>query len=57
MTSSSPLVESDRLYYINGQAQLLCLDTEGFHDDENDGPITDEKSQTRKDARHQNGVP
>ncbi len=42
VTSSSPLVEGDRLFYIDGQGQLRCLDTEGFYDDENDGEIKNE---------------
>lgn len=41
--ASSPLIEGDKLYYVNNRAELLCLDTEGFHDDENDGPFKDEK--------------
>jgi outer membrane protein assembly factor BamB len=41
--ASSPLVEGDRLYYVSNRAELMCLDTQGFHDKENDGPVTDEK--------------
>ena len=41
--ASSPLIEGDRLYYVNNRAELLCLDTEGFRDGENDGPYTEEK--------------
>ena len=41
--ASSPLVEGDRLYYVSNRAELMCLDTEGFRDKENDGPVTDEK--------------
>ncbi|MEM7233650.1 MAG: PQQ-binding-like beta-propeller repeat protein [Planctomycetota bacterium] len=50
VTSSSPLVEGSRLYYVNGQAQLRCLDTEGFRDGENDGPYRDESRRSKKDA-------
>ena len=39
---STPYVEGDRLYYISNQAQVVCVDTEGFRDGENDGPVTDE---------------
>src|SRR4029453_5128002 len=35
---SSPVVEGDRLYYVSNRAELVCLDTKGFRDDENDGP-------------------
>lgn len=41
--ASSPLVEGDRIYYVSNRAELTCLDTQGFRDKENDGPITDEK--------------
>src|SRR5215813_11312246 len=40
---SSPLVEGDRLYYVTNRGELMCLDTKGFRDDENDGPYKDEK--------------
>jgi len=39
-TTSTPLIEGDRLYYITSQAQIRCLDVEAFTDDENDGPWT-----------------
>jgi len=41
--ASSPLIEGDRLYYVSNRAELICLDTEGFRDNENDGPFQDEK--------------
>jgi outer membrane protein assembly factor BamB len=41
--ASSPLVDGDRIYYVSNRAELMCLDTQGFRDKENDGPITDEK--------------
>ncbi len=40
--ASSPLVEGDRLYYVSNRAELVCLDTQGFRDKENDG-VQDEK--------------
>jgi outer membrane protein assembly factor BamB len=40
--ASSPLVDGNRLYYVSNRGVLLCVDTEGFHDQENDGPLTDE---------------
>jgi outer membrane protein assembly factor BamB len=48
--ASSPLVEGDRLYYVSNQAKLICLDTKGFSDDENDGPFTTETLKGPKDA-------
>jgi len=41
--ASSPLIEGDRLYYVSNRAEIVCLDTEGFRDKENDGPVTNEK--------------
>src|SRR5436190_1014393 len=41
--ASSPIVEGDRVYYVSNRAELMCLDTQGFRDKENDGPVTDEK--------------
>ncbi|HUE83683.1 MAG TPA: PQQ-binding-like beta-propeller repeat protein [Pyrinomonadaceae bacterium] len=41
--ASSPLVEGDRLYYVSNRGELVCLDTQGFRDGENDGPYKDEK--------------
>lgn len=42
-TTSNPLLEGDRIYYVTAQCQLRCLDAAGFHDEQNDGPFTDEK--------------
>lgn len=39
---SGPYVEGDRLYYVSNRAELICADTEGFRDGENDGPVTTE---------------
>jgi outer membrane protein assembly factor BamB/HEAT repeat protein len=49
-TTSSPLVEGDRLWYLTAQCQLRCLDTEGFLDGENDGPFTKEKRKKKRNA-------
>jgi outer membrane protein assembly factor BamB len=49
--ASSPLVEGERIYYVSNRAELVCLDTEGFRDaNENDGPVKDEKLTSEKDA-------
>ena len=47
---SSPLVEGDRLYYVSNRCELVCLDTEGFADGENDGPFTGETLKGPEDA-------
>jgi outer membrane protein assembly factor BamB len=41
--ASSPLVENGRLYYVSNRGVVHCLDIQGFRDNENDGPFTDEK--------------
>ncbi|HJT66629.1 MAG TPA: PQQ-binding-like beta-propeller repeat protein, partial [Pyrinomonadaceae bacterium] len=35
--ASSPLVDGNRVYYVSNRAELMCLDTQGFHDGKNDG--------------------
>lgn len=48
--ASSPTVENRRLYYVSNRGVLLCLDIDGFHDKENDGPFKDEKLTGMNDA-------
>ncbi|MGI8784100.1 MAG: PQQ-binding-like beta-propeller repeat protein [Acidobacteriota bacterium] len=40
---SSPLVEGERLYYVTNRCEVLCVDTRGFRDGENDGEFKSEK--------------
>jgi outer membrane protein assembly factor BamB len=47
---SSPLVEGERLYYVNNRCEIVCLDTEGFRDGENDGPFSEEKFTSERDG-------
>jgi outer membrane protein assembly factor BamB len=47
---SSPAVEGKRLYYVSNRGELICLDTEGFMDGENDGPFQDEVHKGPRDA-------
>lgn len=39
---STPVVESDRLWFVSNRGEVVCLDAEGFLDKENDGQVTDE---------------
>jgi outer membrane protein assembly factor BamB len=48
--ASSPLVEGERVYYVSNRCELVGLDTQGFRDGENDGPVTDEKLTGEHDA-------
>jgi len=47
---SSPLVDGDVLYYVTNKGEVLALDTEGFHDGENDGPYQDETYKSENDG-------
>jgi outer membrane protein assembly factor BamB len=44
---SSPLVENGVVYFVSNRGEVMAVDAQGFHDDENDGPFKDEKN-TRK---------
>ena len=48
--ASSPLVEGTRLYYVSNRGVVWCLDTNGFRDGKNEGPVTDEKLTGPNDA-------
>jgi outer membrane protein assembly factor BamB len=48
--ASSPLIEGHRLYYVSNRGVVWCLDTNGFQDGKNDGPVTDEKLAGPHDA-------
>ena len=48
--ASSPLVEGKRLYYVSNRGVVFCLDTEGFRDNENNGPFKEEKLTGPNDA-------
>src|SRR5262249_49798421 len=45
----TPCVEGDRLWYVSNRCELICADTEGFHDGKNDG-IRDELFTDEHDA-------
>ena len=38
----APLVEGERLWFVTSRGEVRCLDTQGFHDDEDDGPVVNE---------------
>jgi outer membrane protein assembly factor BamB len=39
---STPIVEGDRAWFIDNRGDAVCVDTEGFHDGEDDGPVVAE---------------
>lgn len=47
---SSPLVDGTKLYYVTNRCELMCLDTKGFRDGENNGPFKEEKLTGKNDA-------
>ena len=47
---STPCVENGRLYVATNRCELMCIDVEGFHDDENDGVYQDEVDSAKEDA-------
>ncbi len=48
--TSSPYVEGTRLYYISNRGVVFCLDINGFRDNKNEGPVTDEALTGPNDA-------
>jgi len=38
----SPLVEGGRVWFVTSRGEIKCLDTEGFYDNEDDGPTLNE---------------
>lgn len=48
--TSRPCVEDDRLWYITNRGEIVCLDTLGFRDSENDGSVQDEESTELNEA-------
>ncbi|MEZ6115745.1 MAG: hypothetical protein R3C28_04125 [Pirellulaceae bacterium] len=46
----APLVEGERLWFVTSRGEVRCLDTKGFHDEENDGPYTEEKETGKREA-------
>ncbi len=47
---AAPLVDGERLWYVSSRGEVVCLDTEGFMDDENDGPVMDEPNNSKDEA-------
>ncbi|MSR56680.1 MAG: serine/threonine protein kinase [Planctomycetaceae bacterium] len=47
---SSPYVEGKRVWYVSNRDEIVCLDTEGFLDGENNGPFKEEPNQNKDEA-------
>ena len=37
---AAPLIEGKQLWYVTNRGEVVCLDTQGFHDNKDDGPVT-----------------
>lgn len=46
----APLVEGERLWFVTSRGEVRCLDTQGFYDGENDGPVTDEEEYIKEQS-------
>jgi outer membrane protein assembly factor BamB len=47
--ASSPLVIDGIAYFTSNRGQIVAVDLQGFHDNENDGPVKDEKLTGKND--------
>ena len=47
---STPIVEGNRFWVVTNRCELMCVDLEGFHDGENNGPYKDEVDAEKQDA-------
>jgi len=47
---STPYIDGDRLWFVSNRAEVICADTEGFRDGENDGPFNTETDTSEIDA-------
>jgi outer membrane protein assembly factor BamB len=46
----APMIEGERLWYVTSRGEVVCLDTAGFADNENDGPFTKEPNENKDEA-------
>lgn len=46
----APYVDGNRVWFVSSRGEVLCLDSEGFLDDENDGPFKTEDNQSKDEA-------
>lgn len=47
---STPCIENGRVYVATNRCELMCIDLNGFHDGENNGPYKDEVDTEKEDA-------
>lgn len=47
---SAVYAEDTRIWYVTSRGEVQCLDVEGFHDDQNNGPFVSEANQNKDEA-------
>jgi outer membrane protein assembly factor BamB len=47
---AAPLIDGERVWIVTSRGEVLCLDSEGFRDGENDGPFKSEDVQNSDEA-------
>lgn len=47
---SVPFIQGDRMWFVTNRCEVVCLDTQGFLDGENDGKFKDEDSEEKNEA-------
>ena len=45
-----PFVAGERMWFVSNRWEVVCLDTQGFRDNQNDGPFDDERDNGPQDA-------
>lgn len=53
--ASSPLVEEDRAWFVSNRGEVVCVDTQGFYDQEDDGPCLAEDVKLFELQQHGDG--
>jgi outer membrane protein assembly factor BamB len=48
---AAPLIEGERVWYVSNRGEVLCLDSQGFRDNEDDGPVSNEPAKLFDIAR------
>ncbi len=46
----APYVEGERVWFVTSRGEVVCVDANGFHDDENDGPYKSEAFTAKDEA-------
>lgn len=46
----APYAEGERVWFVSSRGKVICLDSKGYHDGENDGPFKDEPNNNKNEA-------